>query len=200
MKKIVIIFLSTLFFWGCSDSGPSGSEKDNFDRQAILQNWADNITIPALEAFASEAENLKDAASTFADGPDAQTLDALREQWLNSYKAWQHVSMFEMGRAMDIRYRDKMNLYPVSSDEILDNIEAGSYNFDLPSQNDAQGLPALDFMLYGLGDDDASILAFYTTHENAEAYRTYVADLASRIDTLTGQVLDHWQNGFVMNL
>jgi predicted lipoprotein len=196
MKKIVLILLGTVIFWGCSDSGPSGTETDDFDRQAILVNWADNIILPSFEAFAIQTEALKSASDAFAEQPNQQTLNDLRDQWLMSYKSWQHVSMFEMGRAMDIRYRDNMNLYPVNTDEILENIETGSYNFELPSQNDAQGLSTLDYMLYGLGADDASILEFYTTHENAEAYLTYITDLTARIDTLTDEVLGHWQNGY----
>jgi len=196
MKKNVLLLLSIALFWGCSDSSPSGTDTEDFDRQAILVNWADNIILPAFEAFAAETENLNSAASNFAETPDAETLSNLRTLWLSTYKAWQHVSMFEMGRAMDIRYRDNVNLYPADINLILDNIENGEYNFELPSQNDAQGLPALDYMLYGLGNDDASILAFYTSNENADAYKTYVTDLASRIDSLTDQVLEHWQNGF----
>jgi len=196
MKKIVLLLLGTVMFWGCSDSGPSGTETDDFDRQAILVNWADNIILPAFEAFAAETESLNSAANDFTTEPNAQSLNSLRDQWLATYKAWQHVSMFEMGRAMDIRYRDNMNLYPVNTEEILENIETGSYAFELPSQNDTQGLSALDYMLYGLGADEASTLEFYTTHENAEAYRAYLSDLTSRIDTLTDEVLGHWQNGY----
>jgi len=196
MKKIVLLLLGTVMFWGCSDSGPSGTETDYFDRQAILVNWADNIILPAFEAFAAETESLNSSANDFTTEPNAQSLNSLRDQWLATYKAWQHVSMFEMGRAMDIRYRDNMNLYPVNTEEILENIETGSYAFELPSQNDTQGLSALDYMLYGLGADEASTLEFYTTHENAEAYRAYLSDLTSRIDTLTDEVLGHWQNGY----
>jgi len=196
MKKIVLLLLGTVMFWGCSDSGPSGTETDDFDRQAILVNWADNIILPAFEAFAAETESLNSAANDFTTEPNAQSLNSLRDQWLATYKAWQHISMFEMGRAMDIRYRDNMNLYPVNTEEILENIETGSYAFELPSQNDTQGLSALDYMLYGLGADEASTLEFYTTHENAEAYRAYLSDLTSRIDTLTDEVLGHWQNGY----
>lgn len=204
MKKIVLLLLSTLILWGCSDSGTSGPEADDFDRQAILENWADNIILPAFESFAAETENLKTAANTFSATPNEQTLTDLREQWLISYKAWQHVSMFEMGRAMDIDYRGYINTFPANADEsspgegqtILENIEEGNYNLVLPSLRSTQGFPALDFLLYGLGDDDTSTLEFYTTSESAEAYRTYVTDLTTRIDALTDEVLEHWQNGY----
>jgi len=198
MKKAInlILLSSVLLAWGCSDSGPSGTSADEFDREAILANWADNIILPAINHLAGETEALTEAATSFTENPDAQTLSNLREQWLATYKAWQHVSMFEMGRAMEIRYRDNMNLYPVDTDEIRRSIEEGGYNLELPSLNDSQGLSALDYLLFGLAADDDSLLAFYTSDDNASAYRTYVLDLTTRMDELTSTVLEHWNSGF----
>lgn len=196
MKKIALLSLTILIFWSCTDIGPSGPSADDFDREAILVNWADNIIIPALTNFAELTEELNSAANTFSDTPTPQNLNDLREQWLEAYKAWQHVSMFEMGIAMELRYRDNLNIYPTDPDEIRENIEEGSYNLELPSLNDSQGFPALDYLLYGLADNDAELLTYYTTNEHADAYKTYVTDLTTRIDTLTNTVLDEWTTGF----
>lgn len=196
MKKLVLILLATLIFWSCTDNGPSGPDVDDFDREAILVNWADNIIIPSFENLDGQTEELKSASETFSADPTQQNLTNLREQWLESYKAWQHVSMFEMGKAMELRYRDNMNIYPTDPDEIHDNIEEGSYNLELPSLNNSQGFPALDYLLYGLADSDEELLSYYTTSEHADAYRTYVTDLTTRIDTLTDTVLEDWTTGF----
>ncbi|MEX0639304.1 MAG: imelysin family protein, partial [Balneolaceae bacterium] len=163
MKKAVLSLLATLILWGCTDSTPTGPDVDDFDREAILVNWADNLISPALTHFASLTEELNTAASTFSEDPTQQNLDALRDEWLVSYKAWQHVSMFEMGEAMQLRYRDNLNIYPTDTVEIRNNIEEGSYNLELPSLNNSQGFPALDYLLYGLADSDTDLLSFYTT-------------------------------------
>lgn len=196
MKKLIYISLTLILFWSCTDSSTSGLSEDDFDREAILVNWADNIILPAFENFSATSGDLETAAMQFSENPSQVTLGNFREAWLESYKAWQHVSMFEMGQAMDLRYRDNINVYPTNSEEIIDNIESGTYNLELPSLVDSQGFPALDFLLYGLGETDDAVLAFYTTHENADAYKMYVSDLAERINSLTQLVHDAWTTGY----
>jgi hypothetical protein len=196
MKKLALILLSLLFAWSCTDSSTSGLNEDDFAREAILVNWADNIIIPAFEDFAAKTSALKSATEQFSNNPTQQTLAELRQEWVESYTAWQRVSMFEMGKAMELRYRDNLNIYPTDTDEILENIREGTYNLELPSLNNSQGFPALDFLLYGLDESDQELLSYYTTHENADSYKGYVTDVATRIDTLTGTVLEEWQNGY----
>jgi hypothetical protein len=196
MKKLVLILLSLLFAWGCTDSSTSGLNEDEFDREAILVNWADNIIIPSLEGFAAQTDRLKSAADQFSNNPTQQTLSDLRQEWIEGYTAWQQVSMFETGKAMELRFRANMNIYPTDTDEILDNIQKGTYDLELPSLNDSQGFPALDFLLYGLDESDDELLVYYTTYENADAYKEYVTDLTTRIDSLTNIVLENWRSGY----
>lgn len=196
MKKIALSLLAILVFWSCTDNGPSGPDVDDFDREAILVNWADNLIIPALTHFAGLTEELNTAANTFSEDPTLQNLNDLRDKWLEGYKAWQHISMFEMGKAMELRYRDNLNIYPTDPDEIRENIEEGSYNLELPSLNNSQGFPALDYLLYGLDENDQELVSYYTTGGNADAYKTYITDLATRIDALTDTVLEDWTSSY----
>lgn len=204
MKKIFFLFLSTLIFLSCTDNSPSGPDVDDFDRESILVNWADNIIIPSLENFAAETEDLKLASETFSADPSQQNLTLLREQWLESYKAWQHVSMFQLGAVMD--FSGYLNTYPTNANEssfnsdesktIQENIETGNYNLILPSTRNTQGFPALDYLLYGLAESDSELLSFYTSNDLADSYKTYVTDLATRIDTLANTVLENWTTGY----
>lgn len=197
MKRLsLILFVPLLFLAACTGDSPSGPDTDNFDRQAILTNWADNIIIPSLENLSAKTELLVQAGIQFRDNPDMQNLNALRSVWKDAYLSWQHVSMIEMGPAMQIDYRNYMNIYPVNTEELENNISSGTYNLSLPSQRDRQGFPALDYMLYGKAETDADILAAYTEGEHAAANRQYVEDLVNRIDELTATVLDAWKNGY----
>lgn len=196
MKKITALILTVFLVWSCTDNGPSGPTPDNFDREAILENWADNIIIPSFTAFSEYADQLQSDASSFAEAPTLQNLETLRNSWQSAYLAFQHVSMFEMGKPMELRFRDNMNIFPTDINEIEDNITEGNYNLELPSLNNSQGFPALDYMLNGLGENDAEILSYYTTNENADAYQTYLLDLTNRINGLTDQVLNDWTSGY----
>jgi len=196
MKKFALFIFTILLIWGCTDEGPSGPSADDFDREAILENWADNIIIPAFTNFSETTGQLHTSAETFAADPTQQNLESLRNSWESAYLAFQHVSMFEMGLAMEIRFRDYLNIYPTDAEEIENSIQSGNYNLELPSLTDSQGFPALDYLLHGLGENDDDILSFYTTDENAGNYRTYLTDLTERIDALTGQVLGNWTSGY----
>lgn len=197
MRKLsVLLFTLTILISGCKDDNPSGPNPDDFDRQAILVNWADNIIIPAFSNFKNTTEQLQNSAESFASEPTQQNLTELRDDWANAYLAFQHVSMFEIGKAMDLRFRDNLNIYPTDTTEIQNNISEGSYNLELPSQNSSQGFPALDYLLYGLAQTDSEILAYYTSHQNAENYRSYLVDLTQRIHSLANQVHNDWISGF----
>lgn len=68
MKKHLFIFLLiSVFVFSCKndDEGSTGPV-DNFDRQAMLANWADNIIIPAFGAFAEKTTALKNAGEAFS--------------------------------------------------------------------------------------------------------------------------------------
>ncbi|MEX2435517.1 MAG: imelysin family protein [Balneolaceae bacterium] len=196
MKKFAALIVTVFLVWSCTEDGPSGPNVDDFDREAILTNWADHIIIPSFTAFSESADQLQSNASAFTEEPTLQNLETLRNSWQSAYLAFQHVSMFEMGTAMQIRFRDNLNIYPTDTGEIENNIQSGDYNLELPSLTDSQGFPALDYLLYGLGENDSEILSFYTTDSNAENYRIYLTDLTQRINALTNQVLESWTSGY----
>ncbi|MEX0721260.1 MAG: imelysin family protein, partial [Balneolaceae bacterium] len=195
LHYLLFIFSLSLIAYACTSDHPSGPESSDFDRQEMLKNWADNIIIPAFDSFKEETAQLKTAADGFTSNPTLETLNNLRATWETAYLSFQHVYMFEVGAAMNLRYHDNLNIYPADTEEIHKNIE-GSYNLELPSLNNSQGFPALDYLLYGLSDADSELLSYYTTGENPEGYRAYLTDLTTRIDDLTGQVLTFWEEGF----
>jgi hypothetical protein len=197
MKRYLFLFLSvSLLISSCTETNPSGPDPDDFDRKAILENWADNIIIPALIDFSEKTESLTTAGNNFAENPDQQALESLRGEWKSAYIALQHISMFETPKTMEIRFRNNLNIYPVDTTEVKENIEQGDYNLNLPSEIDQQGFPALDYLLYGLAESDSEILGFYNTGDNAAAYQEYVLDLVTRIDSLTDIILNDWNSGF----
>ena len=47
-----------------------------------------------------------------------------------SYKKWQYVEMFNIGKAEEIMYFNTMNTYPVNQDRILYNITNSNYDLN----------------------------------------------------------------------
>lgn len=199
--KFLSVLAITAAIAACSsdDSPGTGGENtnpDTFNRGEMLVNWADNIIIPAYTAFKADADALTAASNVFTAAPTLQNLQQLRNSWQTAYLSFQNVSMFEIGKAEEVRYRNRLNIYPTSVVEIEAAIAEGNYNLELPSAVDAQGFPAIDYLLNGLGDTDEAIVAFYTTHPNAAGYKSYLTTVSTAISDLTTTVLNDWNNGY----
>ena len=201
MRKIVSVFtlIALVSFVSCTSDSTDDSDQsqtDDFDRGAMLINWADNIIIPSYEAFDVESKALDAAAKAFTQNPDATNLDLLRDAWQAAYINFQHVELFDIGKAEELRYSYRLNTYPTDTEEINSSIENGDYNLALPSLVDSQGFPALDYLLYGLADTDAELLDFYTTNPKAANYKQYLTDVTGSMAQLTATVLADWNNSF----
>ena len=96
---------------------------NNFDRGAMLLNWADNIIVPAYTSFKTEAENLNNAATVYSNEPTEASLQSLRASWTAAYISFQKVSMFEIGKAEELRYRNRLNIYPSNTQKIEDFVK-----------------------------------------------------------------------------
>ncbi|NND88678.1 MAG: imelysin family protein [Flavobacteriaceae bacterium] len=197
MKNIALLLLLSLSLVACSESDNdiNDTNVDSFDRSAMLVNWADEIIIPAYQSFAIHTDALNNAAEVFTADPSESNLASLRQEWEDAYISFQDVAIFEIGAAETLRYRTRLNTYPTNTSEIDQYISEGSYDFVLPSTNDAQGFPALDYLLFGLGTSEETISRF-TTHTNSDNYKDYLLAVTSSIDQLTQQVLTDWTTGF----
>lgn len=198
IKKIVLsVFVITLMV-ACSESDDSGSgsSSDGFDRQAMLANWADNIIIPAFQDLSGDFVTLTASKDAFVAAPNQTTLDAVRASWLDAYKTWQYVEMFDIGKAEELNYTDQMNIYPTNVLDIQNNISSGTYDLTNVNNNDAVGFPAVDYMLYGIADNDIEILNAYTTVSNFESNKTYLSDLVDQMQSMTSTILNDWTTNY----
>ncbi|MGO2358259.1 MAG: imelysin family protein [Mesonia sp.] len=195
MKKYFLFFISlSLLALSCSeDDTKSEVGEDSFDRKAMLIHWADDIIIPAYTQFSNSAETLYASAESFTDTPNEERLEQLRQDYKNAYLDFQAVSMFEIGPAETLGFRGYINTYPTNTTAITGVVEASETpNLTLPSSRNAQGFPALDYFLYGLGEDNTSILENYTSSTYANAYKNYLKITSQRIMDLSVAVQEDW--------
>ncbi|HSD13190.1 MAG TPA: imelysin family protein [Flavobacterium sp.] len=198
MKKILLLIGFTVFFAACSssDSTGSGSSGDGYDRTALLTNWADNLIIPAFENYQAKVNTLQTVTATFTTAPSEIALEEVRTAWIDAYKAFQYVSLYEIGKAEQINFVNCTNIYPTNTTGIEANIASGTYNFALLSQFDKQGFPALDYMINGLGADDATIVTFYTSNTNAAKYKQYLTDLSAKLKSNADLIVNDWNASY----
>ncbi|UQD55663.1 imelysin family protein [Flavobacterium sp. K5-23] len=194
MKKVILFLGIAAMLFACSGES-SSSNTDTFDRKGMLENWADNIIIPSFQNYQSKTSALATASATFTTTPTEANLTALRASWLEAYKAYQKVAAFEVGKAHDLMFRYYNNSFPVSVSDINANIAAGDNQLDLLTKFDEQGFPALDYLLFGVGNDTASILAKYTTDTNAAKYKSYLMAVSTRIKSFSDLIVADWTTG-----
>lgn len=210
MKKIASALLFLALLWACSsDSGvepippPTGETPDpepptevNFDRSAMLVNWADNIIVPSYEGFETKLSDLETAFQGFKTDATNVNYTLLRDAWTAAYKEWQRVSLFEIGPAENIGYRLQMNIYPTDTEKIDAFVATGTYDLSLPSNRSAKGFPALDYLLNGLDTTEEAIVLKYNSGDNREALLTYFEVVLNDMTTLTTTVVSGWKEGY----
>lgn len=197
MKQIFLLSIMTIGLCftqtACVDM-PSSEEifTDNFDRRAMLEDWADLIIIPSFEIYHDAVLNLDAWEDKFILDSAEDNFNGLRTAYLNAYLAWQKVSMFDIGKAEEIGLRNYTNIYPTNVEVIENNIADGNYNLALPSNFVAQGYPALDYLLYGTGSTAEDIRA---TLSEAN-YKTYLTALVNRLVSITEEVKNDWSGSY----
>jgi hypothetical protein len=196
MNYFKIIGFTTCLTLLCNCTpGNNGNPGDGYDRSAMLIYWSDYLIIPAYESFADKTDSLKQQVDSFMLNPNLTNLNETRSVWTNAYKAFQYVGFYEFGPADQLSFLSKSNIYPCDTTNIRLNITSANTNFSLLSTYDEQGLPAMDFMLNGLGDDNTT-LAYYSTHPQANLYKNYLVALANELDSLAGLIHYTWISGY----
>ena len=212
MKKTVeklVIFVALFFLQCTTDSdtdpitidpepvtttNPGNTSTQEFDRSAMMSFWANNIILPAFDQFNSSLSELNTAVSNFNSNPSLNTLSLLRDKWLSSSKNWQYIEMFDIGRAEEIYFKNRMNLYPANVQTIENNIALQDFDLEASSNFAAQGFPAMDYLLFGVGSDDDQIVARYA--DQSLNYRSYLQQITQKMIDLTTEVKTHWEGDF----
>lgn len=195
-KKTVFYFFSLvalLTSFSCSDS-PELDDKviDNFDRKLMLENITDNIILPAFDDFSEKIEVLELSVITFSNDLDLASLEQVQSHWFEAYKTWQHIEMFNLAKAEEVYYIQKMNTYPASISKIENNISTGIYNLESNNNNwVAQGFPTLDYLLFGIQDNATNTVLFYKNNDNI-AHLNYLKDVVSHMVSITELVRQDW--------
>ena len=191
MKHFNLFFLLTFFvILSCSEN-ENNSSSDGYDRSLLLSNVVNNIMIPAHQNFDNELGLFESAVNSFTQERTMSNLQTMQDQFIETYKAWQHIEMFNIGYAEEIFYASKMNIYPANITRITQNINSDNVDLDGNSnQFSAQGFPALDYLLFGLGETNDQILNIYVTDNNLTL--AYLNLLVSKMVDNNDSVINYW--------
>lgn len=194
MKKILMLGLCSLLLASCGED--DGNPGNDFDRTEMLQNFADNIIVPAYGDASLAATNLYAAVERFINDPTFTRFNELRGEYQSAYRTWQLVNLFEFGPADNTSLRANLNTFPVNTTNVDALIDAGSYDLDAIANISSKGFPAIDYLLYGIAATDPEILALYSTDPDASDYQNFLAAVASDILARTLAVEEAWVDGY----
>ncbi|TNE30189.1 MAG: hypothetical protein EP346_04385 [Bacteroidetes bacterium] len=147
ISRIILLSIGLALFTACGKDGGQ-SNPDNFDRSAVIENTVDHLILPSYGDLIDEMMALESAFSTYKDETTASNKEALKTAWLNAYLAWQDAALWNFGPAESQGLMTAMNIYPTDTTQIVSNIN-GTYDLNSIAQIDAQGFPALEYMLFG---------------------------------------------------
>tara|TARA_B100000925_G_C21960207_1_gene453045 strand:- start:64 stop:1191 length:1128 start_codon:yes stop_codon:yes gene_type:complete len=198
LKTFISISILSIFIIACSSSSDDEqSTIPEFDRSAVLKNYADNIIIPRLNNFRSSVDYLKESVDAYVDSPDITTYTELHNSWLEAYINWQYVEMFNIGKAEEIMFFSKTNTYPVNEGRIKENINSEKTDLSNPNDWSCQGFPGLDYMIHGIADSENEIINQYIQNPlNGKYLKVVINELNDNTDL----VLNDWntyRNTFV---
>tara|TARA_B100001250_G_scaffold334074_1_gene299869 strand:+ start:10109 stop:11227 length:1119 start_codon:yes stop_codon:yes gene_type:complete len=197
MNKISLYLFISIILFSCSSSTDPNDSSDNYNRGLLLENITGNIILPRHENLQEKLELLQNLANNFTTDQNSNTLQQLRNGYEQTYIAWQYVEMFNLDKAEEIDYIQSMNTYPCNTTQININIDSQNYNL-----NDAnyiswasQGLPSLDYMLYGIEDDTNMVLNVYNSNQSTK-YLNYMNDIIHQMILKTNDVCNYWQGNY----
>ena len=198
LKTFISISILSIFIIACSSSSDDEqSTIPEFDRSAVLKNYADNIIIPRLNNFRSSVDYLRESVDAYVDSPDITTYTELHNSWLEAYINWQYVEMFNIGKAEEIMFFSKTNTYPVNEGRIQENINNEKTDLSNPNDWSCQGFPGLDYMIHGIADSENEIINQYIQNPlNGKYLKVVINELNDNTDL----VLNDWntyRNTFV---
>tara|TARA_B110000977_G_scaffold199197_1_gene285882 strand:+ start:1165 stop:2280 length:1116 start_codon:yes stop_codon:yes gene_type:complete len=175
LSSFALIFV--LLYSSSCTKDPNDNE---LDYSELFVNLADNIIVPRYSVLQTELLNLEENLNLYSASESSLLL--LQNQYIVAYHAWQKVAVFEFGPAAEYSalLRANCNTFPTNTSKIEENITSTEYNLDFPSNYEAKGFPALDYLLF---HTDAIDLHIELENENRLVYlRDCITDMQNRIE------------------
>ena len=182
---------SALILFACSKSGSTGTTIPPATGDTSLSNVAVNIIIPAYQQLATASASLDVSATAFTSTPNLSSLLAVQSDFKAAYEAWAGVSELEFGPATDAFLTTHfINSFPTDTVTIRSNIHGAVYAIDGLGNFAAQGLPAVDYLLFANGNN--AVLNRFLTDANAAGAKDYLLALTASIRKKAAAVAKAW--------
>lgn len=194
MKKTTLTGLGLAVLVLLSAACKEDPDPKEYDRTALTANIGENIIVPGYDALHASVTDLKDAAAAFRQAPDSARLHQLETALTLAWVDWKYCSAFEFGPAASVSLRAVLNTFPCDSNQILANVNAGTWDLNAAANIDARGFPALDYMVSGVGQNFGVVLRRYQSATDSAKLQNYLAALTSDMEAQVFGVATAWDS------
>lgn len=176
-----------------NDAGDDQSP--NFDRTGMLQNYADNLILPAYGELQIKIDSLSSKASAFTSNPTLSNLTSTQNAWIDTYLAWQSANAYNIGPAGEEGLTkgliEEIGTFPISESKMQNAISMGTYNLN-DFNRDARGLLAIEYLLFSLTDDNQAIVSGFESSIRKQLLNDLIANVRTRVSNVYSQ----WNGGY----
>lgn len=182
--------LVMLVMTGCGGSAPEPASPE-FDRAALLSQWADQSMVPAYEAWSGSATQLAAVTLELVGVPSTASVDDVQNAYRQACLSWQRVALFDFGPAADRALLATTNTFPVDTAGVLEDISVEEWTPGTPSSLSRMGLPALDFLLFS-----QTPYALVQELENNPLLGQHLLRLTGHMATQAADMVGEWKGGY----
>lgn len=185
MKKLLLIFALFITIISCETT----DKKTDYETEVLLENLANNFILVNYNQLKNDALELKIYIDSLKQNPTALNLVTAQNQFVETYKSFQKISVYNFGPAID-NGQSSLNIFPANSSTINNNISAGGYDLASGANVQAIGFPALDYLLFH--EDNINLISKFSDLD----YSQYALDVAEQIYQKTNAIYSTWENSY----
>ncbi|WP_338876131.1 imelysin family protein [Spirosoma sp. SC4-14] len=182
---LLILATTGVLILACSSPGEDMNTGTQFDRKAMLQQYADNLIRPAFQLLQANTTLLNTTVDAFVSAPTADKLATLQTVWLATHTSFQAANAYNFGPAGESGSRmalvQEIGTFPVSTTKIEATIPKGTYTLT-DANYDARGLLAIEYLIFDVSGDNSRILSSLQS-VNRQAYlKALATNVKQRVD------------------
>jgi predicted lipoprotein len=200
---LVVWALSLCLMWM-----PARAETDH---AAIAKASLTEVIRPGYSALSAATGALNDKVAALCKAPSADALQGAKDSFAGTVDAWSKVEIFRFGPIVQDHRYERLFYWPdpkgIGLRQVQDALAKPETSLTLPDELAAksvalQGLPALEYLLYG---DGAEVLGQKAVEDvtaplpaigGAGAFRcSFASAVATNIDRIAKNVVEGWREG-----
>ncbi|GHA12302.1 hypothetical protein GCM10007989_03440 [Devosia pacifica] len=161
------------------------------------RNIADGFAIPVTTEFSAATENLAASGTALCTTPSPQALNSMRESFADVVTTWGELSVLRFGPLTSENRYERLFFWPDPRgvilrqvQEVLAEQESTATSADTLAEKSiaVQGMPALEYLLWGSGAEQLAT--------GDDAFRcNYAAAAAENLHGLAVEIEDRWREG-----